>query len=186
MGSPAMWTHETTELEAQDVEAGFECAAAAQNTYFARHALANAEKRIGQAYVLRRREGDPAGWPAILGFYTLSMASTESAQIAAALRTRLPRYPMPVGLIGQLARHKDAVGGRLGELLLFDAIARILGVADTMGCMGIIVDSSQTAESFYLKYQFEHLTVGATTWPRRMFLPLATAKAAFDDSAPAE
>jgi hypothetical protein len=181
-----MWTHETTKLEAEDVAAGFVCDAKSQNDYFARHALANATLGIGHTYVLRKRAGDPAGWPAVLGFYTLSMASAESAQMGVVLRTRLPRYPMPVGLIGQLARHKDAVGGRLGELLLFDAIARILDVADTLGCLGIIVDSSETAEPFYLKYQFQHLTPGATTWPRRMFLPLATAKAAFPDPEPAD
>jgi len=168
-----MWTHETTKLEAEDVTAGFECDAVAQNTYFARHALANATQGIGHTYVLRKRVGDPVAWPAVLGFYTLSMANAESGQIAAALRIKLPKYPMPVGLIGQLARHKDAVGGRLGELLLFDAIARILDVADTVGCLGIIVDASQTAEPLYLRYQFQHLTVGTNTWPRRMFLPLA-------------
>ncbi len=114
----------------------------------------------------------------MLGFYTLSMALAESAPIATALNAKLPRYPMPVALIGRLAIETRAQGRRLGEALLIDALRRVVDAADLVGCTGIIVDAKDdSAERFYAKYDF--VTIGAETWPHRMFLPLATAKLAF-------
>jgi hypothetical protein len=71
--------------------------------YFARHALKNDRAGISRTYVLRRTDDDPPGMPEVLGFYTLSMANAESAQLALTLKQKLPRYPMPVALIGRLA-----------------------------------------------------------------------------------
>lgn len=49
-----------------------------------------------------------------------------------------------------------------------------------MGCIGIIVDAKDDdAERFYAKYDF--VTVTDDRWPRRMFLPLETAKTALSE-----
>jgi len=103
------------------------------------------------------------------------------ARIAACvLEAKLPRYPMPVALIGRLAIDARAQGRRLGETLLLDALRRVVDAAGIVGCTGIIVDAKDdAAEGFYAKYDF--VTVSADTWPHRMFLPIATAKAAFGD-----
>lgn len=114
----------------------------------------------------------------MLGFYTLSMALAESAPIAVVLETKLPRYPMPVALIGRLAIDARAQGRRLGEALLIDALRRVVDAAGLVGCTGVIVDAKDdAAERFYAKYDFA--TIAAESWPHRMFLPLATARAAF-------
>jgi GNAT superfamily N-acetyltransferase len=116
--------------------------------------------------------------PRVLGLYTLSMAVAESAPIAKILEAKLPRYPMPVALIGRLAIDLRAQGRRLGETLLIDALRRVVDAAGLVGCTGIIVDAKDdTAERFYAKYDF--VTISAETWPHRMFLPLATARSAF-------
>lgn len=113
----------------------------------------------------------------MLGFYTLSMAVADSAPIADVLQKKLPRYPMPVALIGRLAIDTRAQGMRLGESLLIDALRRVVDAAGLVGCTGVIVDAKDdAAERFYTKYDFATI---AETWPRRMFLPLATAKSAF-------
>jgi predicted GNAT family N-acyltransferase len=114
----------------------------------------------------------------VLGFYTLSMALADSEPIAAVLQAKLPRYPMPVALIGRLAVERRAQGRRLGETLLIDALRRVVDAAGLVGCTGIIVDAKdEAAERFYARYDFA--TITDEVWPHRMFLPLATAKSAF-------
>lgn len=126
--------------------------------------------------MLRRRESDPATLPRVLGFYTLSMAVADSAPLAGVLQKKLPRYPMPVALIGRLAIDTRAQGMRFGEALLLDALRRVVDAAGLVGCTGVIAND-EAAERFYTKYDFA--TIAAETWPRRMFLPLATARSAF-------
>jgi GNAT superfamily N-acetyltransferase len=171
-------TYITSQIEPEDVTSGFSCGKHPLDDYFRRHALSNDRAGIGRAYVLRRAEGDPSALPRVLGFYTLSMAVAESAHVAKALGAKLPKYPMPVALIGRLAIDTRAQGRRLGESLLLDALARVVDAAGIVGCTGIIVDAKDDgAEQFYAKYDF--ITVSAETWPHRMFLAIATAKAAF-------
>lgn len=111
------------------------------------------------------------------GFYTLSMASVKADSIRTALKCRLPRYPLPVALIGRLAVDERAHGRRFGEALLVDALLRVVRAGESVGCVGIIVDAkNEGAERFYGKYDFT--TVAADAWPRRMFLTMATARAA--------
>ena len=168
----------TTALEQTDVAAGFSCGVHALDQYFARHALPNHHQGIGRAYVLRRGEAGDPSLPLVLGFYTLSMAHAESSQLAAALQAKLPRYPMPVALIGRLAVDKRAQGRRLGEKLLVDAIRRVLLAAELLACVGVVVDAKdERAEGFYCQYGF--VTVVTEGWPRRMFLPLNVARASF-------
>lgn len=107
----------------------------------------------------------------MIGFYTLSMAAAASADVAAVVGQKLPRYPMPVALVGRLAVDERARSRRLGETLLVDALSRVVAAADLIACVGVIVDAKdEDAERFYTKYGF--VTVEALSWPRRMFLPI--------------
>lgn len=171
-------TYLTAPIDEADVASGFSCGNHPLDDYFARHALANDRRGIGRAFVWRRAPSDPPELPSVLGFYTLSMAHAESAQVAAALEERLPRYPMPVALIGRLAVDTRAQGWRLGEKLLADALRRVVDAAKMVGCTGVVVDAKdEGAEKFYAKYDF--VTVASETWPHRMFLSIGTARAAF-------
>ncbi len=161
-------------LVAGDVTSGFCSGIHALDDYFARHALVNDRAGASRCFVLR--PGLPE-LPTVAGFYTLSMASVQADAIRAVLRDRLPRYPLPVALIGRLAVDARARGQRFGEALLVDALTRVLGVADGIGCIGVIVDAKdEGAERFYAKYDF--VTVDGETWPRRMFVPLAVVRMA--------
>lgn len=142
--------------------------------------MTNDAAGIGRAYVLRRADDGDGALPEVLGFYTLSMALAESAAVSEVLKKKLPKYPMPVAPIGRLAIDRRAQGRRLGEELLIDALRRVVAAANIVGCMGILVDAKdEDAERFYTKYDFTTVTVEA--WPRRMFLPIGTARAAFED-----
>ena len=131
-------------------------------------------------YVARRREDDPPTLPAILGFYTLSMASVSADSIASVLREKMPKYPLPVALVGRLAVDQRAQGRRLGEVILLDALKRVLDAANVVGCLGVIVDAKdEGAERFYAKYDFE--TISADAWPHRMFVSTVTLRTTFAD-----
>lgn len=110
----------------------------------------------------------------------MSMADVEASDIAAALGSSLPRYPLPVALIGRLAVDKRAQGRGIGEALLVDALRNVLDAANLVGCMGVVVDAKdERAEAFYARYGFAPLATGP--WPRRMFLPITTVRDSFTE-----
>lgn len=79
-----------------DPACGFRCGKHALDDYFARHALPNDQAGIGRAYVLEASPEDTdRGLPAVLGFYTLSMAMVVSADMASVVSRSCPatRYP---------------------------------------------------------------------------------------------
>lgn len=128
---------------------GFSCGKPPLDDYVKCHAIQNDRAGISRAYVLRRAEVDPPELPNVLGFHTLSVAVAECAPIAKLLEAKLPKYPMPVALIGRLAIDTRAQGRRLGETLLMDALRRVVDAAGIVGCTGIIVDAKdEGAERF--------------------------------------
>lgn len=173
-------SYKTARLQPEHLAAGFRCGKHPLDDFCARHALTNDHAGICRVYVLRRSEADRQTLPPVLGFYTLSMASVTADSLTPVLREKLPRYPLPVALIGRLAVDERAQGRRLGEVILLDALRRVLDAAEVVGCMGVIVDAKDDgAERFYAKYDFE--TITAESWPHRMFVSSATLKLAFAD-----
>lgn len=160
---------------------GFRSGTRALDDYFHRYALSNDQADVGRAYVLEASTPDvEAGLPPVLGFYTLSMASVASQDVASVLARRLPRYLTPAALIGRLAVDERARGRRLGETLLLDALARVVEASQLIACLGVFVDAKDlAAEGFYAKY--DSVTVDDAAWPRRMFLPMHVARAALED-----
>ena len=163
----------TRPITAWDAASAFSCGEPALDDFFARHALGNHERGIGTTFVLRGTADDE---PPVLGFYTLSMADVDAKRLSKAVRGQLPRYPLPVALIGRLAVHDAAQGKRVGQRLLVDALRRAHSASEQVGCIGVIVDAkSERAEGFYLKYGFT--LIDGSAWPHRLFLPMATIRA---------
>ena len=181
MTEPASPTYLTRRIGPGDPACGFRCGKHPLDDYFRRHALPNDQGNVGLAYVVDASADDvAAGLPTVIAFYTLSMAAVVSADVGSVMEKKLPRYPMPVALIGRLAVDDRARGRRLGEALLLDALYRVTAAAEIVGCLGIIVDAKdEDGKRFYEKYDF--VTVDASSWPRRMFLPIRVARAAVGD-----
>lgn len=74
----------TLPISPDDVQSGFCCGVHALDDFFARHAFTNDNVGLGKTFVLHP-ERETTGLPAVLGFYTLSMAEIEG--------TRLPSSP---------------------------------------------------------------------------------------------
>src|SRR6202041_838015 len=73
----------------------------------------------------------------ILGYYSLSAATLLFEQLTDADRKGLPTYPIPAVRIGRLATAIVARGQRLGELLLQNALKRVLQSRGTLGVYAV-------------------------------------------------
>jgi hypothetical protein len=81
----------TEPVASDDSAKGFRCGVQALDDFFAKHALANDRRGLGKTF-LRATSGEPA----ILGFYTLSMATIEVVDLPDKVKRGLPQYPVPV------------------------------------------------------------------------------------------
>jgi GNAT superfamily N-acetyltransferase len=157
----------------EDAASDFDCGVPALNTYFHKRAVSNDRRGLGKTYVLH---GSSTG-PAVLGFHTLSMADVETATLPRKHRSDVPAHPLPVALIGRLARDLRAKSQGVGETLLVDAFRRIVPATYALGCYGVIVDAKDSdALAFYQRYGFEPLP--PVSYPRRMFIAIDTVRSA--------
>lgn len=145
--------------------AGFSCGVPALEEYLLRLAAQHRRKGVSAVYVLTDSE-DPG---TILGYYTLSAAQIESAELADAHKSRLPRYPVPCFRMGRLASRADRHGSGLGRLLVGLAVTRCLEARKQVAAYALIVDAKGApAKAFYEHYGF---TACADT-PMTLYLPL--------------
>ena len=141
--------------------AAFDCGEPSLNDYLQRFARQNAELFLGRTYVAA-----VPGQPRIAGYYTISSGSVGREDLP---EKRLPRYPIPVVLIGRLAVDKGAQGQGLGEFLLQDALKRSAQLAQHLGIYAVVVDAlNEQARSFYRKYGFAETSDD----PMRLYLPI--------------
>jgi GNAT superfamily N-acetyltransferase len=140
----------------------FDCGEHFFNNFLWRHATDNHSKGIGKTFVLVLNDK-------VAGYYTVSMSN--SVEFKDITEYRLPRYPMPVGLIGMLAVSKENQRQGLGKWLLIDALHKIYKASEYVGTFAAIVDAvDEKAKSFYLYYGF----VPFPNKPLTLYMPLAS------------
>ncbi len=144
----------------------FSCGEPALDSYLQRQASQDVRRRVAQVFVAI---GDTPG--KIAGYYSLSAASFAKDELPPALAKRLPHYPVPAAVLGRLAIDRESQGHGLGEVLLLDAIRRVVRASTTVAVYAIIVDAkNEGARAFYERYGFRAFA----SEPRRLFLPLET------------
>ncbi len=156
--------------------ASFSSGEPALDEWFRLRASQDEKRNVARVTVAIDRDHDSA----IVGFYSLSAFSVKLASLPEDLRRKLPGYPrIPACLVGRLARAESVRGQGLGELLLVDAIARILVASDSMGISLIVVDAKNSrAERFYRAFGFTPFDDA----PNRLYLPVSTARVAVTQS----
>ena len=109
----------------------------------------------------------------VVGFYSLSSFTLAIEDLPQDIGRKLPRYDaIPAALIGRLARDQRARGLGLGELLLADAVRRILSASQSLAVLAIMVDAKDDhAIAFYENFGFRRFP----TRPGRLFLLTSTA-----------
>jgi GNAT superfamily N-acetyltransferase len=123
---------------------------------------------VGTTYVAV--EGDR-----LLGYATVAPGQVDADTLPAAVRTKLPRYPLPVLRLARLAVDGQAQGQGIGRTLLRFVLALALRLADEFGCVGVLVDAKPGAMEFYASFGFVALEAvegasGARPAPVAMFL----------------
>jgi len=133
--------------------ASFSCGQPALDEYIRRYASQDVRRNVARVF-MATPEHDAKQ---LAGFYTLSAGSVSCADLPASLAKTLPRYPVPVALIGRLAVATDCQGkGKgLGSILLADACQKVINASATLAVVGIVVDAKDTtAASFYRHFGF--------------------------------
>jgi GNAT superfamily N-acetyltransferase len=142
--------------------------------WFRRRASQDERRNVARVFVAMDGERS------IIGFYSLSSYTLALDDLPADLARKLPRYDaIPAARIGRLARDERVRGQGVGEVLLADAVRRILGAARSVAVFAIVVDAKDdTAAGFYRRFGFQPFPLQ----PRRLFLLTSTALAALDRS----
>jgi ribosomal protein S18 acetylase RimI-like enzyme len=144
-------------------------------THYLKSTLSQDEKKgIGRGYVLIQEDGVD-----VQGFYTLSSFNVnldegdlddyQKQTEAKGFSKISPKMPVPSVLIGRLARHQELKGTEAGDMLLVDALQRILNFSKEFGVHFVVVDAKNDfAKRFYRKFGF--LEFGSVK--NRMYLPV--------------
>ncbi|RWL89324.1 MAG: GNAT family N-acetyltransferase [Mesorhizobium sp.] len=150
----------------------FTCGQPDLDDWFHRRAGQDDKRNIARAFVAT---DDELG---VVGFYSLSSFTLSIEDLPEEVGRKLPRYDaIPAALIGRLARDVRVRGRGVGELLLADAVRRILGAGRSVAVFAIVVDAKDAAASaFYEGFGFRPFPLR----PQRLFLLTSTAAAAFE------
>lgn len=140
---------------------GFECGEPALDAYLQRYATQDIKRRVARVFIATPEDRQHE----IAGFYTLSAASIDAETLPEKWRKKLPRYPVPVALLGRLAVSQSFQGQGLGAILLADACKRVLAASETLAVTAIIVDAkSPNAAAFYQHFGFIELPGQIGRW----------------------
>lgn len=113
--------------------AAFACGEPALDDYLQRHASQDVKRGRARVFV-----ACPVGQPRqIAGFYTLSAASVAAETLPEAWRKKLPRYPVPVALLGCSGSQSAGPGDGVGGILLADACKRVASASQTLAVAAI-------------------------------------------------
>jgi predicted GNAT family N-acyltransferase len=147
----------------------FRCGNVALDEWFRARAGQDQKRNVAQVFVALQESR-------MVGFFSLSMFTLSLESIPEALAKKLPRYEaIPAAIIGRLARAESERGTGLGDLLLADAIKRVLAAAESVAAYAIVVDAKDDAgKRFYEAHGF----IPLASRPRRLFLLTQTAAAA--------
>jgi GNAT superfamily N-acetyltransferase len=131
----ADWTIEP--LADHHDRAAFDCGKPPLDDWIRRHVGQYQRRDLARAYVLVRPDQ-----PRVHGCYAISNRHIDFAQMPSGWAKKLPqRLPLSAVLIGQLAVDRSVQGQGLGDVLLVDALGRILALADQVGVLAVVVDA---------------------------------------------
>lgn len=153
-------------LDASFNAESFQCGHEPLDEYIRHYASQDVRRNVARVFIARP-ENDPQQ---LAGFFTLSAGSVSCSSLPPSLARKLPRYPVPVALIGRLAVDKKFQGKGLGSILLADTRKKVSQASSVLAVAGIIVDAKDDqAISFYRHFGFIPLQ-GQTD---KMLLPAA-------------
>lgn len=151
----------------------FDCGELSLNQYLRQYASQDIKRHINKVFVA----SPPETPQLVIGYYSLSAGSLDANDLPEGLRRRLPRYPVPVVLLGRLAVAESHQGQGLGSILLADALQRIVLASQVMAVFAVVVDVlNDRAAEFYRQFGF----IPLPDQPLKLFLPMDSVAALLD------
>ena len=153
--------------------AAFSCGEPSLDTYLKQQASQDERHRMAVCHVLVEQDS-----PNIIGYYTLSTnASVVLQDVPEDLRKRWPKYPYVAALLlGRLAVDSRYQGQGIGDVLLIDALKRVLELGEVARVKMVVVDAlHEKAAGFYERRGFQQFP----NQPLRLFLPVAAMRNLF-------
>ena len=146
---------------------GFRCGVDALDQYLRSGLGQDADRHIAHGFLLVDAS------ERIAGFYTLAATSVLLHELPAACLRRAPKYrSVPAGLIGRFALDSAFQGRGLGEVMLVDALERVVK-SDLAAWLVLVEAKNAGAARFYQKYGFTPLH---DQQPLRLFMPTASVR----------
>jgi GNAT superfamily N-acetyltransferase len=147
--------------------AAFSCGVVAIDDWFRQRATQDERRNIARVFVAVDGDGR------VIGFYSLSSFTITLTDLPPEHAKRLPRYDaIPAALIGRLARDQKVRGEGIGDLLLADAVRRVIDASRSLAVFAIVVDTiDERAAAFYRDFGFEPFP----SRPLRLFMPASEA-----------
>ncbi len=150
--------------------AAFRCGVPELDAYLLRQAGQDQKRKLASIFILTKDGKNVAG------FYTLSAHTILAAELPADLARSLPRFPVPVTLLGRMAIAQSLQGQGWGEFLLVHALKRAALGSRQVASWAVVVDAKAGARDFYLNQDFTLLPAR----PERLFLQMKTIEEMFD------
>jgi predicted GNAT family N-acyltransferase len=150
--------------------AAFCCGSPELDAYLQRRAGQDQTRKLASVFILTK-DGKT-----VAGFYTLSAHTILAAELPVDLAKRLPRFPVPVTLLGRMAIAQSLQGQGWGEFLLVHALKRAALGSRQVASWAVVVDAKAGARDFYLNQDFTPFPAR----PERLFLQMKTIEEMFE------
>jgi GNAT superfamily N-acetyltransferase len=118
------------------------------DSWLREHAAVAARARVARTFVWVADGGTE-----VVGYYALSAHAVPRAQAPSGIGRGVPD-PVPAALIGKLALDRSLHGQRLGDLLLVDALGRVIEASESGPAVRAIVVDASTARGIALYTRF--------------------------------
>jgi predicted GNAT family N-acyltransferase len=135
-------------LGPQHDRAGFFCGVPALDSYLQRQSRQDIDRNLAAVFILTSDSKNVAG------FYTLSAHTILAADLPQHRGRKLPRFPLPVTLLGRMAISQNLQGQGLGKFLLMHALESAWFASKQVASWAVIVDAKAGAHEFYLAHEF--------------------------------
>jgi GNAT superfamily N-acetyltransferase len=147
------------------IRLNFCCGQDSLDNYLRKQASQDFKRRVSTVFVLINEPELN-----ILAYYTLSTYTVDITVLDEEFAKRLPRYPqLPATLLGRLAVDDKHKGKGFGELMLVNALKRVLNVSTQVASLAVIAETlDEKALNFYLKYGFQHFKQD----PLKLYYPM--------------
>ena len=157
-------------LEKSRDRSAFRCGEPELEEWFCKRAGQDERRNLARVFVALDESSE------IVGFYSLGAFALTLTDLPQTLAAKLPRYDrIPAALIGRLARDVRWAGLGVGQVLLADALHRIVNRASDLAVFAIVVDAKgPKASAFYQSFGF----IPFPRHSRRLFMLTSTAAAA--------